>query len=237
MLVGCDTVTADAPMDIAAQDGIEPTVSTTHSHLVLSAMCTINPHGRRINDCSQLSLKQRLQVLRHIFQCLWIAACLGIHYRDINTGNILHTLVKHLDPQDQTSLIGYLIDYGNARILDQRRIYTRLDQRMHGNTDIQLRLDDARSANLLFLSTRSTAVLQAHQRYTQAAKALTAENQRRAQADKADKSNETWEEDLLTELESDVKEAEKELGAIGLHRYIDDLESAIYAHVFQVSIP
>jgi hypothetical protein len=224
MLEGCEILTQNAPFVIASQDGLQQSSTTeTEQHLVLSAMCTINPHGRRINDRSALSLKDRLEILNHTFQSLYVAACSNIHYRDINTGNVLYSL---LQSEDGRRVIGYLIDYGNARYLDERRIYTRFDGSEPDDLHVQLRLDDARSANLMFICCQMTRVLKAQQIHRSQAKRL-ARYRLREPVEGLDLMIETCERKLAKQ--------ERELLAIGSHRYIDDLESAIYAHVYQVS--
>jgi hypothetical protein len=224
MLEGCEILTQNAPFVIASQDGLQQSSTTeTEQHLVLSAMCTINPHGRRINDRSALSLKDRLEILNHTFQSLYVAACSNIHYRDINTGNVLYSL---LQSEDGRRVIGYLIDYGNARYLDERRIYTRFDGSEPDDLHVQLRLDDARSANLMFLCCQMTRVLEAQQIHRLQAKRLA-----RYRLQEPEEGL-----DLMIETcERKLAQQEQELLAIGPHRYIDDLESAIYAHVYQVS--
>lgn len=230
MLVGIDMCTSEAPMDIAVEDGERPESLKTHSCLVLSAMCTINPHGHRIDNRSSLSEKQRLQILAHTFEALWIAACADIHYRDVNAGNILYEILSELGSEGLTPLVGYLIDYGNARILDQRRIYTRFPESGPETGNVQLRLDDARSANILFLSTRMSIIMAAQENYRSKLSELELLEAQIAAAPDDDLLS-----DELSPAQGAVENSHRTLLASGLHRYIDDMESAIYVHVYQLS--
>lgn len=63
-----------------------------------------------------------IQIMRDIVRSFWFAAKRGVHHRDMNNGNVLYSA------QPDGTIAGHLVDFGNARILDQPRLpakYTR----------------------------------------------------------------------------------------------------------------
>ena len=121
MLEGCDRETRELPPTFAGEDGLQPGSRPSHVTLRLSAMCTRNEPGKRIDETTTLSMQQRGRILLGTVGSLWLAACSEIHYRDINNGNIIFW-------EDDDDLVqGFLIDYGNARRLDERRLNTKLE--------------------------------------------------------------------------------------------------------------
>jgi hypothetical protein len=147
------------------EDEIEP---DEHGlmRLELSVLYTTGPHGERVptKEGSKLSLKNHCEIQCGIIETLLIVSCCHVHYRDLNTGNIL--FVVHPVPADGMqgttskttgkitgNVTGYLIDYGNARILSKRRkrlphIFMDMDDH-----NAWLALDDARSINAHFICT------------------------------------------------------------------------------------
>jgi hypothetical protein len=147
------------------------------------------------------------QLLKGVFECLWFAASKGIHYRDLNQGNIMWTM-------KDGQIIGYLIDFGNARYLNQPR-QSNLS-RGENNTAL-LCEDDARSATYYFQSVWSMEAKKKEALYQQAVR----ERGRAKPEFRAD------EDELVTAAWEAVVRA--------THRYIDDLESALYLISWQVS--
>jgi hypothetical protein len=244
MLDGCDRTSRSNAADCGTDDGIVP---ASHERLHLSCMCTINPQGQRISIRSNLSISQRLEILSDGFASLWVAACHDIHYRDVNAGNILYIL------SDQVSgeATAFLIDYGNARILDEPRMYTQfegldakhiselaeglLDSELTTKADwvkhVKRRLDDARTANAYFLSTQMAKVSDAMARQEQASR----DRQAAEKALLADPDSELNQADLASK-DRELIRANDALLRLSPHRYIDDLESLIFVHIWQVSV-
>ena len=214
--------------------------------LVLSGMCTVNPVGMRVTTLSSLSWKQRLQILSGAFASLWIAACSDVHYRDLNTGNILYVLLD----ENSGEVVGYLIDYGNARVLDQPRIVTRFDgatleqmkeyfsdsvaQRIHAKTAVwfennQVRLDDARSTNQFFVSTNLTEAQHVEARWQRLVKDKSKRDRALELAPLDTKAQRAAKRATET-----LEEVEDKLANMSKHRYIDDSESVVYVHIVQV---
>jgi hypothetical protein len=246
MLADCERVTRESPARGGIEDGLTQSPPSRPLQLVMSGMCTVNPVGLRINTLSSLSWKQCLQIVSGCFASLWIAACSDIHYRDLNTGNILYVLLN----EHSGEVVGYLIDYGNARVLDQRRIATRFDgatlqkiqeyfsdpiaHRIHAKSAVwfennQIRLDDARSINHTFVSTHLAKVLRVEARW----QTLVKDKSNKDRALKLDPTSKKAQRDAqrATEL---LEQVEQDLAQMSNHRYIDDLESVIYVHIHQV---
>ena len=278
MLDDCNVESRPLPPRYGAEDGFEPDRSVTHVELHLSAMCTRNYPGERIDETTPLTMQQRGRILSGVVGSLWLAACSGIHYRDINTGNILFWV-------DADGVVyGFLIDYGNARELDERRMWipyeklhepttpglvesrlsSKLDndhnttaggssmssvagakstigeQEASGKSDeatvptvmsdgIQLRLDDARSANVYFISTTVHTMLAEHEaRKEDLATLQTLEGQLQKQP------NDSAKRSQILILRRRIKQRDQTISNLPSHRYIDDLESALYAHIYQV---
>lgn len=262
MLNDCNVKSRAVPSKLGVEDGFEKDQSVTHVHLQLSAMCTRNSAGERIEDTTPLTMQQRGRVLLGTFASLWLAACSDIHYRDINTGNILFW--KGTDGV----VYGFLIDYGNARELDERRMWINFEK-LHepttpdpsndptttiesslGSVDgarstigkqeastesdapavakpssegIQLRLDDARSANVYFISTTVHKMLAEYEAREVALKKLHDEEDRlRAKPDDDSLQN------LIMNSRSRIARHEKTISQLPGHRYIDGKSRSTY---------
>ena len=267
MLDGCNVKSRALPSKYGVEDGFEPDQSVTHVKLHLSAMCTRNWPGERIDETTPMTMQQRARVLLGVFGSLWLAACSDIHYRDINTGNILFW-------EDANGTVhGFLIDYGNARELDKRRMWVAFEKlpesttspsnkpttnaesgpnpvvraesmigkrEKNGESDemtgpttsndaIQLRLDDARSANIYFISTTVHDLVEKYKAHNEDLDALhTLEDQLKRQPDNKAK------EEQIADLRCEIEQLDEVISKLPGHRYIDDLESALYAHIYQV---
>jgi serine/threonine protein kinase len=114
----------------------------------LLILSTIGPLGHRLpNRRTTMTIKQLVQIMRGVFQCLWFCASKGIHYRDLNLGNIVFLPV----PGSKDDMTGFLIDFGNARYLDKPRS-------LHGQPASHdksplIQKDDHVSSTLLYRST------------------------------------------------------------------------------------
>lgn len=228
---------------IEDEDGLE---KDEHGlmHLELSVLCTTGPHGERVptKEGSELSLRNHCEIQRGIIETLLIVSCCNVHYRDLNIGNVLF-VVRPIRPipnngkQGETrratggitgNITGYLIDYGNARILNNRRKRLSLELKDPDGVNARLCLDDARSINAYFVSTRMLKVLELAGEY-------------RAQGEIV-RSNErvlrSGDPMRVKRAENQMKKAKDRQTAIakqieGLpHRYIDGMLADYHPHFF-----
>jgi hypothetical protein len=122
---------------------------------------------------------------------------------------------------------GYLIDYGNARIKDDRRKKAKLDHPLVGGQTVELCLDDARSINAYFICTHMAETLRLageHKDFGVKIKDL-------------ERSANLSDDIKRMEIERITKDRNDLVARIKLrkHRYIDDLESLLYAFCFWVA--
>jgi hypothetical protein len=113
--------------------------------LTFSGLCTTGKLGKPLpmNLQDGFGVRAYVQVLQGVWNTLWHATSKGLHYHDINEGNIFY--IKLPDGR----YIGYLIDFGNARYLDHPRIQPGpVDE----NDVLLLHKDDGVSINKLFQS-------------------------------------------------------------------------------------
>jgi hypothetical protein len=194
-------------------------------HFVLSVLVSTNPHGERVpTEATELSLCHHYKILRNAAETLWILSCCDVHYRDINLGNILFE-VRMINGVE--TVTGYLIDYGNARIKDDRRKKAKLDHPLVGGQTVELCLDDARSINAYFICTHMAETLRLageHKDFGVKIKDL-------------ERSANLSDDIKRMEIERITKDRNDLVARIKLrkHRYIDDLESLLYAFCFWVA--
>jgi hypothetical protein len=86
--------------------------------------------------------RQHLRLYRGFFEIIRFLASIGVHYRDLNNGNIMCAL-------DGECLV---IDFGNARILKQRRGAD--SRRELFRNDFEISLDDSGSGTRKFICRR-----------------------------------------------------------------------------------
>jgi len=243
MLGACERRSRRNAGECGTDDGIEP---SSHSRLHLSCMCTINPQGQRISIRSELSISQRVEILSDGIASLWVAACNDIHYRDVNAGNIVYLF----SDQGSEEVTAFLIDYGNARILDEPRLFSQsrgldpeqISELAEGllGTDflakadwvkhVKRKLDDARSGNAFFISTQTGKIHKAEVAQAQ----LLRKKKEADEACLADPKSKRKQASAAA-LGDSLKSASEALFRVRGHRYIDDLESLIYVHIWQVS--
>jgi hypothetical protein len=166
-----------------------------------------------------------MRIHRGLFKSLYYMATKGVHYRDLNLGNILV-----LEADMDRCLV---IDFDGSRILNLNR-GRRSGSRVTDLLDISI--DDSRSANAYFMS---ISVMELHEPLIKRRKLLVeiAEEQESIEQYKAKKGDLFWQhkkEERLASLDEQLCNLEKFIQA-SAHRYIDDCESAVYNQVFQVS--
>lgn len=201
-------------------------------------MATSGPRGQRMpTQATQelivdgkrivLGLRHFGQILLGVCESLWYAASKGIHCRDINLGNILWIWIEKT-PGDPTSgrAIGYLIDFGNARHLNNPR-RPEAAQNVIDNL-YALSMDDGRSATPTYSSIYNFDVQHARQKSETARTKLDEAARNQSALQRAD-------EIQLANAKRDYKAARVAM-RLAVHRYLDDLESVIYAFTMQASL-
>lgn len=130
----------------------------------LCVVATTGPEGRPMpshppkstNGDNALSLRNYGQIQLGIVESLCFAASKVVQYRDINLGNIMWIWGKG-------RAIGYLVDFGNARYLDDPR-RTVVPDGPHGK-EYNLSMEDGRSGMPTFRSIHTSRVEAAGKEY------------------------------------------------------------------------
>jgi hypothetical protein len=199
----------------------------THK-LRLTAMAMLGPLGKRLPTIPEgFGIRNWTRVMKGVFESLWYASSKGIHYRDINAGNIVW--IEHPTTGE---IIGYLIDYGNARYLNRNRLVPREED---VNGVMLLCEDDARSITVLYQCTSSVEATELSARYIEESRTL--ETVRGLYADLISRGGAGVvldEPEEIATLEGNLQGFIAKASIVS-HRYIDDLESAIYCFVHQAS--
>lgn len=221
-------------------------------HLELSVLVTTGPHGERIpTKPSDISLRDHFKILRGFAETIWLASCCGVHYRDVNLGNVLFE-------RSGSQITGYLIDWGNARILEERRKILPHPSGRGRNDTVNLCLDDALYTNALFVCTEMAEALALSHKYDAAEQQIKLRELRNGEkrqepgngndsddeaSDDEDNEDEDSEEDDSADEDRDgdgiakfrhLQETFLEQISEHKHRYIDDLESLLYAFCYWV---
>ena len=192
---------------------------------VLAVACPLGQRLPAVAKHSSIGLRQYAQILLGGIQTDWLSASKGIHYRDNNPGNLMwKQLTTFSDGRSVPDVVGYLVDFGNARILEQARLT--FDWMRNTALALSLCADDGRSANPLFQSISSMKAGKIRHDCEQAiAKRLTAGTP--GSAKRMAEQETLWASDM----------AEWETQALQLkHRYLDDVESLLYLVSYDVSV-
>jgi hypothetical protein len=171
----------------------------------------------------QLNPLQMVVVYRKLFKILEYLAKLGIHYRDLSLGNVL----VDTDPVNPRCL---LADFDFSRIEMRRR------GSQENSGPLQTSLDDCVSGTRLFWSRHTEAALR------QSAKLSENTAQLKAAQQRLERLKESSQPDgiPIRSAEAAVRawsetQSELEQGLVSRqHRYIDDLESAVYTLLYYV---
>jgi serine/threonine protein kinase len=161
-----------------------------------------------------------IQIMRDIVRSLWFAASRGVHHRDMNGGNILYST------QPDVTIAGYLVDFGNARILDRPCLPAKYTK-AKGCPEMHLLADDSRCANPTFQSLAAMKSNGAVDNYIWSLEELEDCRESIRQAELAENPNDRslqWKREMLERAERDVPLALNKADKL-VHRYIDDLES------------
>jgi hypothetical protein len=206
----------------------EREAESTH-RLCFIAQVFLGPLGQRMPTAAvdNFGIRKYTQVLKGAFESLWYVSSKGVHYRDINWGNIMWR--QGATPDD---VIGYVIDYGNSRHLEENRIQAR---GRDSNGLMLLCEDDARSVTVLY---QSIQLLQADK--------LT--KQYHDLKPQLDESQKSYGDKLRLASDGDVPRKPRNLISLESsieaclaaalrvkHCYIDDLESILYSFLHLVS--
>ncbi|PWN17669.1 hypothetical protein BCV69DRAFT_285834 [Microstroma glucosiphilum] len=189
------------------------------------AMCALVTRQHLGDPIGKYTSSRRLANLHKQFaEQLLVLARGEIHYRDINDGNM-----RVLRGDEDTLLI---IDLGNARMGLCPRGQPRLPE---AEATIKAAADDTRSGTPEFLPVCITKVAAAVQSWNEAMKSLSErilflrKDAGRDAGSFAEKSRRAIIKSLPT-LHKTLREA-----AVHSHRFIDDLESATYLHLWQTA--
>ncbi|KAH8083602.1 hypothetical protein HD553DRAFT_335712 [Filobasidium floriforme] len=202
------------------------------TRLHFSVLAVACPLGQRLPAAakdSSIGLRQYAQILLGGIQSDWFSASKGIHYRDNNPGNLMwKQLATVSDGRSVPDVVGFLVDFGNARILEQARLT--FDWMRNTALALSLCADDGRSANPLFQSISSMKA----EKIRRDCEEAIAERSRAGTTDNDDveaREQSAWASDL----------ADWETQALQLkHRYLDDVESLLYLvsyDIWAVHIP
>lgn len=174
----------------------------------------------------QLSERQEAEIYRRLFLNLKHLAMLGVHYRDLNMGNIL------CDPRSRICL---LADFDFARIENRRRGEAERESEIW-----QTSLDDCVSGNLLFMSRHVQHSRQRNIEWSNAQQALEStlanhEAEMSGLTDEADRQDAKESFDYARKYQQlRIDDVQKQL-AEHHHHFVDDLESAIYTWLWLAS--
>ena len=160
-----------------------------------------------------LGLRHFAQILHGCVQSLWYASSKGLHYRDFNQGNVMWRFLSPPSEECQVA-VGYLVDFGNARVLNQPRSVLQTQRNFLPNA-LHLCIDDGRSANPLYQSISSMKAEKLRlsaQELIVTGETVGAQPRSRAYQEQA--------REAMQELEVEAKKL--------YHRYLDDVESALY---------
>jgi serine/threonine protein kinase len=182
----------------------------------------------RTIDRANLSLTQLAKIYLGLFKTLNYLAALGVHYRDLNLGNILYEL--------SSGTRCLLTDFDSARLNLRSRGDLDLDEQQNKAWDISI--DDAMSGNVLFQSRSAHAARECCDRLEVAifAKVQAEANLEKVQAEKDPSAK------MIIVRKGNLKRAVKSVDDLvnelrgHRHRYLDDLESAIYTMLWVVGL-
>lgn len=184
-----------------------------------TTLVTFCAEGKHVDE-DLPTLRNHVRFHRSLTQTIRWLAKIGLHYRDLNNGNVLR------------SAAGYcvLIDFGNARYLKRPRGQTG-DQPVGA---LDLSMDDARSGTLMFMSRRIHGLTEKRDiyekdkgEYEQECKALAAMD-----------DDDPGKEPEFRQCEAQKRELETQrqemMNIHSRHCYIDDAESQLYLMTQQV---
>ncbi|PWN17703.1 hypothetical protein BCV69DRAFT_130371 [Microstroma glucosiphilum] len=155
---------------------------------------------------------------------LFILAKGGVHYRDVSNGNM-----RILRGTDDTLLI---IDLGNARLGMRPRGHAPISD---AEATIDGAIDDTRSATPEFLPLCSTKVKKGPKSWNMTMQDLS--KSARLLLEKTGNGTDSFHEGVRNMISGSLGTLRKALkiAAVHSHRYIDDLESATYLHMWQMA--
>jgi hypothetical protein len=192
---------------------------------ILAVTCPLGQRLPAVAKDSPIGLRQYAQILLGGIQTDWLSASKGIHYRDNNPGNLMwKQLATFSNGRSVPDVVGYLVDFRNARILEQ----TRLTFDWMRNTSLALSLcaDDGRSANPLFQSISCMKAEKIRRGYDEAI-ARRSRTDTRGNTDVEAREQSAWASDLANWYTQALQLK---------HRYLDDVESLLYLVSYDVSV-
>lgn len=210
-LLDTDMKTSQIPPELhGSQNASAPPLE----HLELVVLGMHGPIGQMVDR--ELSIIELSEVHLGTSTQHWYNATRDVHFRDTSPGNVMYRRVgASNNKKDTGKIVGFLIDYGNARFQNERR-----NPCLAGPWE-GLCADDLRSGTPEFLC---TAVLET-------AANLDIYNDTKSQLQSVPVDNQRRRKQLLEEC----AQAEANL-TMNRHRFIDDLESDLYVYIYQVSL-
>lgn len=223
----------DAPTPLGAMpDDVNWTTwaDSSGNKLSLDVLAFVQHKGQPIQqDSSEAYLAQ---VFGQLVQQLAAYAQIGLHYRDLNQGNIL------MLPGTEGRLARLVLaDHGNMRVGTARlRGPDSLCRERNEDEWMELAEDDARSANHLFLPLCALDSANHARDYRSCQESLPGLEaaQREANMNGSDREV-NLAAGKLTKARALLKMARKK-AFLRCHRYIDDLESLLYLYLYTVSL-
>lgn len=219
-----DWITHENTLHSLSQDSDHEDKTRLHFS-IMAVACPLGQRLPAVAKNSPIGLRQYAQILLGGIQTDWLTASKGIHYRDSNPGNLMwKQLATFSDGRSVPDVVGYLVDFGNARILEEARLTS--DWMRNTALALSLCADDGRSANPLFQSSSSMKAEKIRRDCEQAiAKRLTAGTP--GSVKRMAEQETLWASHM----------AEWETQALQLkHRYLDDVESLLYLVSYDVSV-
>jgi hypothetical protein len=188
-----------------------------------------------------ISMVKLITVYRKLFKTLKYLAQRGVHYRDLNLGNILRDILT----QERC----LLTDFDFARIGMQRRG----DPQKGDLQPWETSKDDCISGNPIFMSSfvqegvKNKDTLERHEKFLLQAKQGLDQAKRQEEEKLLDATSSLLDRDAaalrrrkaeesVSKWESNVEQAKARLTP-NAHRYIDDCETAVYTLLWLVSTP
>jgi hypothetical protein len=192
---------------------------TADGHIRCNTMVSFCAEGKHVDE-DLPTLRNHLRFHRSFTKTLGWFAKIGLHYRDLNNGNVLRAA-------DGSCIV---IDFGNARYLKRPRGQTE-DQPVE---PLVLSMDDARSGTLMFMSRRIHGLTKKRDTYMRDKRKYEQDCEKLAAMDDDDPYRQTDLKRCEIKKEKLEKQRQEMMDIHARHCYIDDAESQLYLMMQQV---
>jgi hypothetical protein len=193
---------------------------TADGHIRCTTMVTFCAEGKHVDE-DLPTLQNHLRFHRSFTKTLGWFAKIGLHYRDLNNGNVLRAA-------DGSCIV---IDFGNARYLKRPRGQTE-DQPVE---PLVLSMDDARSGTLMFMSRRIHGLTKKRDTYMRDKRKYEQDCEKLAAMDDDDPYRQTDLKRCEIKKEKLEKQRQEMMDIHARPCYIDDAESQLYLMMQQVT--